>query len=180
MKFLPTEVGDVHVVELEPRTDDRGFFSRTFCRHEFEELGLEPVTAQANMSYNRRAGTLRGMHYQTPPAAEAKLVRCTRGAIFDVIVDVDPASATYLQHVGVELTADNRRALYVPPMFAHGFLTLEDDTEVTYQVSEFYAPDHERGARHDDPAFGIDWPAPVHVISDKDASWPSFPTAETS
>lgn len=174
MKFVPTGVGGAHVVELELHTDDRGFFARTYCEREFAEHGLVPVAAQANLSHNRLAGTMRGMHYLAPPGSEAKLVRCTRGAIFDVVVDLDPASPTYLEHVGIELTAENHRGVYVPPRFAHGFLTLVDDTDVSYQMSDVYAPEHERGALYDDPAFGIEWPAPVRVLSDRDASYPPF------
>lgn len=129
-------------------------------------------TVQCNLSFNHRAGTLRGMHYQAPPATETKLVRCVRGAIFDVIVDLRPNSPTFLQHVGVELTAENRRALYVPELFAHGYQTLTDDTEVLYMVGEFYTPGAERGLRYDDPALGIAWPLPVSAISEKDLAWP--------
>jgi dTDP-4-dehydrorhamnose 3,5-epimerase len=138
------------VVDLELRADDRGLFARTYCREEFLAAGLEPVAEQCNLSWNRLAGTLRGMHWQLPPATEAKLVRCTAGAVRDVVVDVRPGSATYLRSVSVELTADNRRALYVPPMFAHGYQTLVDGAEVAYQVSEAYTPGTERGLRHDD------------------------------
>jgi dTDP-4-dehydrorhamnose 3,5-epimerase len=172
MRFTPTAVPGPVVVDLEERTDDRGFFARTFCRDEFEAAGLDPVVEQCNVSFNHRAGTLRGMHWQAEPAPEAKLVRCVRGAVLDVVVDVRPGSPTYLQHVAVELTADNRRALYVPPLFAHGYLTLTDATEVTYQVSMGYTPGVERGLRYDDPVLGIHWPVEVTVISDKDASWP--------
>lgn len=174
MIFTETSLPGAFLLDLEEKPDDRGFFARTFCQTEFEAHGLKPVVAQCNLSYNHRAGTLRGMHYQVPPATETKLIRCTRGAILDVIIDMRPESPTYLQHVAVELTADNRRALYVPDMFAHGYQALTDGAEVTYQVGEFYTPGHERGLRHDDPAFGIDWPLPVTVISEKDAGWPLF------
>lgn len=174
MRFTPTAIPGAVVLELEQRQDDRGFFARTFCQKEFEANGLKPVVAQCNCSFNHKKGTLRGMHYQLPPAAETKIVRCTRGAIFDVIVDLRPGSATYLKHVGVELSEDNRKQLYVPEMFAHGYLTLTDGAEVTYQVGEFYTPGHERGIRFDDPALGITWPIPIEVISPKDASWPAF------
>ncbi len=167
-----TPLEGVAVIDLELKQDERGFFARSFDREVFAAEGLEPVVAQCNVSYNSRAGTLRGMHFQVAPATEAKLVRCTAGAILDIIVDVRPESATYLQHVAVELTALNRRALYVPPMFAHGYQTLVDGAEVTYQVSEAYTPGTERGLRHDDPLLGLRWPLPVAVISDKDASWP--------
>ena len=176
MKFSRTAIEGVAIVDLELRKDDRGFFARTFCQDEFAEQGLLPDVAQCNISYNYRAGTLRGMHYQVAPATEAKLVRCLRGAIVDQIVDLRTESPTYLQHVSVELTADNRRALYVPPMFAHGFQTLLDDTEVAYQVSERYTPGSERGYRHDDPALGLQWPLEVTNISDKDGSWPLLGT----
>jgi dTDP-4-dehydrorhamnose 3,5-epimerase len=172
MNFTSTNLRDAWVVELEPRNDDRGFFSRTFCAREFEEHGLKSAFVQANLSYNYKKGTLRGMHYQLPPGAETKLVRCTAGAIYDVIVDLRPESPTYLQHFGIELTADNRKALYVPELFGHGYLTLTDGAEVVYQVGEFYAPGHERGLRYDDPALGIQWPIAIELLSDKDRSWP--------
>ncbi|MDH4365971.1 MAG: dTDP-4-dehydrorhamnose 3,5-epimerase, partial [Acidimicrobiia bacterium] len=162
------------IIDIEEISDDRGFFARTFCRDEFRAHKLKDVTAQCNVSFNHEAGTVRGMHYQLPPATEVKLVRCTRGAIYDIIVDLRPGSPTYLQHVGVELSADNRRALYVPDLFAHGYQTLTPDAEVTYQVTEFYTPGYERGIRYHDPALGLSWPLPVSVISPKDASWPEF------
>lgn len=172
MRFLPTALAGAYLVEPEPISDERGFFARTFCAREFEDRGLDPVVAQCNVACNLRQGTIRGMHFQAPPAAETKLVRCTGGAIHDVIVDLRPDSATYLQHFGIELSARNRRALYVPPMFAHGYQTLTDDAEVIYQVSEFYAPGCERGLRFDDPAIAIEWPLPVSLVSKKDKSWP--------
>ena len=172
MIFTETGLAGAVVVDLERKADDRGFFARTFCRGEFAAAGLEPLVEQCNLSYNHRAGTLRGMHFQVAPATEAKLVRCTAGAIVDVIVDVREGSPTYLQSFSVELTAENRRALYVPPMFAHGYQTLVDGAEVTYQVSEAYTPGTERGLRHDDPRLGLTWPLPVTVLSDKDAAWP--------
>lgn len=171
MIFTKTDVNDVWIVDLEMRADDRGFFARSFDADEFEAHGCKRLILQANVSYNRTRGTLRGMHMQVDPADESKLVRCTKGSIYDAIVDMRPESSTYMRHVGVELTADNHRSLYVPPMFAHGFQTLEDDVEVTYQVGDVYRPGHERGFLYDDPAFGIDWPLPVSVISDKDAAW---------
>ncbi len=177
MNLVETRLPGVFVVELERKADERGFFARTYDAEVFREHGLVADVAQANLSYNHRAGTLRGMHYQLPPAAESKLVRCTAGAVYDVIVDLRPGSATFGDHVGVELTADNRRALYVPPMFAHGYQTLVDGAEVAYQVGEFYTPGFERGARHDDPALAIEWPLEVTVISEKDASWPDFDRA---
>jgi dTDP-4-dehydrorhamnose 3,5-epimerase len=172
MKFHEAPLSGAAVIEIETHEDDRGFFARAFCQREFEEHGLGPTVAQANLAFNHKRGTLRGMHYQLPPAAEAKLIRCIRGAVYDVIVDLRLDSPTYLHHFGVELSADNRRALYVPELFAHGYQTLADDTEVLYQVSEFYTPGQERGLRHDDPLLAIDWPLPVSVISPKDAAWP--------
>ena len=180
MRFTPAPLDGAWIIDLERREDPRGWFARTFCRREFEAHGLEPVIAQANISWNARKGTLRGMHYQVPPAAETKLVRCTRGALWDVIVDLRPDSPTFLRHFGVELTAENGRQLYVPELFAHGYLTLADDTEVAYQVGEFYTPGAERGIRHDDPALGIEWPAPVEVMSAKDAAWPAFVAAHAT
>jgi len=171
MKFVETPLSDAWIIETDYITDDRGFFARSFCAKEFEQHGLKPAIVQGNMSYNHKKGTLRGLHFQTAPAAETKLVRCTHGSIYDVIVDVRPQSPTYLQHFGIELTAQNRRALYVPEMFAHGYLTLTDDAEVNYLVSEFYAPGVEAGYRYDDPSLGIKWPVEVDVISDKDANW---------
>ena len=141
MIFTETKLTGAFIIDLERREDDRGFFARAFCQHEFAEHGLKPVIAQANIAFNVAKGTLRGMHFQFPPAAETKLVRCTRGAILDIIVDLRPESPTYLEHVAVELTADNHRALYVPERFAHGYQVLEDDTETSYQVGEFYAPE---------------------------------------
>jgi dTDP-4-dehydrorhamnose 3,5-epimerase len=174
MIFTETRLAGAYVIDPQLLQDDRGFFARSWCQREFEAHGLTPRVVQANLSYNKRKGTLRGMHYQLPPHAEAKLVRCTRGAILDVIADLRPGSATAGQWIGVELTAENHRMLYVPEGFAHGFQTLADDTEVTYQVSEFYTPGAERGVRYDDPALGITWPLPVSVISEKDRSWPAY------
>src|SRR5918999_2123980 len=172
MKFTETRLKGAFIIDLEPRSDDRGFFSRSFCQKEFEAHGLKTTIAQANISFNYRKGTVRGLHFQFPPAAETKFVRCSRGAIVDVIVDLRPESATYLQHVGVELTADNRRGLFVPERFAHGYQVLEDNTETTYQVGEFYTPSAESGLRYSDPGLGIEWPLPVTDMSDKDGKWP--------
>lgn len=172
MRFTETPLAGAFVIDVEPIRDERGFFARTFCADEMAEHGLRPMVVQGNMSYNHQRGTLRGFHYQVPPAAESKLVRCTRGAIVDVVVDLRPDSATYLEHVAVELTADNLRSMYVPPLFAHAYQTLVDDTEVSYLVSEFYQPGVEQGLRYDDPALGIRWPMTVEVISEKDRSWP--------
>lgn len=171
MIFVDTALQGAYIVELEPLKDARGFFARTFCRREFEARGLKGTIAQSNLASNRKKGTLRGMHFQHPPAAETKLVRCTRGAIVDIIVDLRPESPTYLRHVAVELSADNQRALYVPERFAHGYQTLCDDTETSYQVGEFYTPGSEGGLRHDDPRLRLSWPLPVSVISEKDRAW---------
>lgn len=160
------------VLDPEKHSDDRGFFARSFDREEFVAAGLEPVVEQTNIAFSDRTGTVRGLHYQIAPALEAKLVRCTRGAIFDVAVDLRPGSPTYLSHVSVELTHENGLAIYVPPLFAHGYQTLEDSSEVTYQVSARYAPAAERGLRHDDPALEIEWPMEVSNLSDKDNLWP--------
>jgi dTDP-4-dehydrorhamnose 3,5-epimerase len=172
MRFVETPLRGAFVVELELREDSRGSFARAFCRKEFEAQGLNPEVRQANLSMSRRKGTVRGMHYQRPPAAESKLVRCFRGAVHDVIVDLRPDSPSYLEHFAVELSADNRRALYVPEMFAHGCQTLDEDTELFYLMTEFYAPGQARGLRYDDPVLAIDWPLPVTEVSDRDASWP--------
>ena len=172
MIFNETDLQGAFILELERREDERGFFARGFCQEEFTDHGLKPVIAQANVAYNHREGTLRGMHFQIPPAAETKLVRCTRGAILDIIVDLRPESPTWLQHSAVELTADNHRALYVPERFAHGYQVLTDKTETSYQVGEFYSPPHERALRYDDPRLGLGWPLPVTVISDKDRNAP--------
>ncbi len=162
------------VIELEIREDVRGGFARTFCAREFEAHGLMSVVAQSNMSYSHVKGTLRGMHYLKEPAMEPKLVRCVKGAIQDVILDMRPGSETYLKHFSISLTEMNRRSLYIPGMFAHGFLTLEDDTHVVYSMGDFYSPGLEAGFRYDDPAFGIEWEAPVTCITEKDLSWPPF------
>ena len=172
MRFSETPLTGAYVIDLEPIRDDRGFFARTFCAREFEAHGLKPDFVQANLSHNVTRGTLRGLHFQRDPAPETKLVRCTKGALFDVIVDLRKDSPTRLQSFGVELSADNRRALFVPEYFAHGFLTLEDDTEAQYLVGEFYTPGVEGGLRYNDPALAINWPADVAVISEKDAAWP--------
>jgi dTDP-4-dehydrorhamnose 3,5-epimerase len=173
--FHQLKLAGAYRIDLEPREDERGFFARAWCQKEFAEHGLETRIVQSNLSYNRYKGTLRGMHYQAPPHEEVKLVRCIRGSIFDVIIDLRPDSPTYLQWVGVELTAANRQMLYVPRGFAHGFQTLEDDTEVFYHVSEFYHPQAERGVRWNDPRFGIAWPAvEKRIISTKDQSWPDY------
>ena len=171
MIFTETKLRGAFVIDIERREDSRGFFARIFCQHEFAALGLKPVIAQANVAYNRKKGTLRGMHFQFPPAAETKLVRCTRGAILDIIVDLRPEGPTYLQHIAVELTEENCRALFVPERFAHGYQVLRDDTETSYQVGEFYTPGSEGGLLYNDPRLGLEWPLPVSVISDKDQVW---------
>jgi dTDP-4-dehydrorhamnose 3,5-epimerase len=172
--FTETKLKDAHIIEIEKLEDTRGFFARSWCRKEFDEHGLISTVVQANISWNKKRGTLRGMHYQIPPYEEVKLVRCSRGSIYDVIIDLRKDSHTYKQWLGVELTADDYKLLYVPGGFAHGFLTLEDDTEVVYQVSQFYTPGAEAGLRWDDPAFSINWPLEVQVISDKDRNWPDY------
>jgi dTDP-4-dehydrorhamnose 3,5-epimerase len=171
MIFRDTKLEGAFVIDIERRADERGFFARAFCQEEFARHGLKPVIAQANVAYNRRKGTLRGMHFQFPPAAETKLVRATRGAILDIIVDLRPESPTFLEHVAVELTEENRRLLYVPERFAHGYQALEDATETSYQVGEFYAPATEGGLSPFDPRLKLQWPLPVSVISPKDAAW---------
>ncbi|HVQ97653.1 MAG TPA: dTDP-4-dehydrorhamnose 3,5-epimerase family protein [Mycobacterium sp.] len=172
MKYTPTGIDGVTIIDIEPLRDDRGFFSQLFSADEFAEYGLLPNVAQTSLAYNYARGTLRGMHRQVPPHAEAKLVRCTRGAIVAVALDVRPESRSYGQHEMIQLSADNRRALFLPPYVAHGFQTLADNTEVLNQVSGLYELSEEQGFRWDDPAFGIEWPLPVSVISDQDANWP--------
>jgi dTDP-4-dehydrorhamnose 3,5-epimerase len=178
MTFTETQLSGAFIVDPEPIEDHRGFFARTWCQREYEAHHLNPRLAQSSVSFNKKKGTLRGMHYQIPPHAEAKLVRCTRGAIYDVIIDLRPESRTFKQHVAVVLTADNRRMLYVPEGLAHGFQTLQDDTEVFYQMSEFYFPEHARGVRWNDPAFGIVWPENDPTIAERDRNYPDF-TATT-
>jgi dTDP-4-dehydrorhamnose 3,5-epimerase len=171
MIFSETKLKGAFVLDVERREDSRGFFGRVFCQREFADHGLKPAIAQGNIAYNKRRGTLRGMHFQYPPAAETKLVRATRGAILDVIVDLRPESPTYLEHIAVELTAENGRALYVPERFAHGYQVLEDETETSYQVGEFYAPACEGGLSYDDPRLRLSWPLPITEISEKDRTW---------
>lgn len=175
MVFTETQLKGAYVIELVPNEDDRGFFARTFCVDEFQARGLNGRLVQCSISFNRRRGTLRGLHWQIPPASECKLVRVTRGAIFDVIVDLRPGSPTLKQHFAIELTAENRRQLYVPEGFAHGFQTLEDNTEIFYQMSCAYSPALARGARWNDPAFGIRWPdVEERIINERDATYPDF------
>jgi dTDP-4-dehydrorhamnose 3,5-epimerase len=176
MKFTETKLCDVFLIELDLIEDERGFFGRCYCRREFTDRGLNPRVVQCNISSNRKAGTLRGMHYQAAPHGEAKLVRCTSGAIYDVIIDIRPFSPGYKKWVAVELSAENHRMIFIPEGFAHGFLTLRDNTEVFYQMSEFYHPESAKGVRWNDPAFSIEWPQVVDelIISDKDNNWPDF------
>lgn len=175
MKFAPTPLAGAYVVELERLEDERGFFARSFCQDEFRRHGLKPAIAQCNVSWNRKRGTLRGLHFQAAPHEEAKVVRCTRGAIWDVIVDLRAASPTRWRWHALELNADNRLALYVPEGFAHGFQTLSDDSEVLYQMSESYHPDLARGLRWDDPKLGIRWPIPDPVLSPRDRAYALLP-----
>jgi dTDP-4-dehydrorhamnose 3,5-epimerase len=178
MIFTETDLRGAFVVDLERREDDRGYFARAFCQNEFSDHGLKPVIAQGNVAFNRRKGTVRGMHFQYPPAAETKYVRCTRGAILDVIVDLRPESPTFLEHASVELDAESGRGLYIPERFAHGYQALEDSTETTYLVGEFYSPDDEGGLAHDDPRLGISWPLPVTEMSPKDRGWAQLAEVE--
>jgi dTDP-4-dehydrorhamnose 3,5-epimerase len=166
--FVETKLKGAFIIDLERREDSRGFFARAFCQNEFEAHGLRRVIAQANIAHNIAKGTLRGMHFQYPPAAETKLVRCTRGAIVDIIVDLRPESPSYLDHVSVELNQDNQRALYVPERFAHGYQVLADNTDTTYMVGEFYTPEAESGLMYNDRRLGLKWPLPISTISDKD------------
>lgn len=178
MKFTPLDLEGAHLIDLEPHTDDRGFNARAWCRREAADAGLDTHVEQINVICNEAAGTLRGLHYQAAPHTETKVFRVTRGAIHDVIVDLRPGSPTYLQWTAVELRARDYRMLYVPAGFGQGFQTLEDDTELTYQVTAPYTPDAGRGFRHDDPTFGISWPLPVSRISQTDATWPDFDPTE--
>jgi len=171
MIFTETKLKGAYIIDLDRKTDERGFFARAFCQKEFRDHGMKPVIAQANVASNARKGTVRGMHFQYPPAAESKLVRCTRGAILDIIVDLRPESPTYLEHVSVELNEDNMTALYVPERFAHGYQALRDNTDTSYNVGEFYTPNAEGGLRYDDPRLGLEWPLPVSVISSKNQAF---------
>jgi dTDP-4-dehydrorhamnose 3,5-epimerase len=174
MIFTETILKGAYLIDVKPIEDERGFFSRSFCQEEFASRRLNTNVAQCNISFNKKKGTLRGMHFQLTPKAEAKLVRCTRGAIYDVIIDLRPQSPTYCKWVAMELTAHNYKALYLPEGFAHGFQTLEDNSEVFYQMFEFYAPEYASGVRWDDPAFNITWPLKEPIMSDKDRSYPFF------
>lgn len=177
MIFEATKLPGVWLVRLELREDERGSFARSWCAREFLAHGLNPSLAQCNVSFSRRRGTLRGLHYQAPPHAEAKLVRCIRGAIYDVALDLRPASPTFKHWTAVELTAENRRALYVPEGCAHGFQSLTDESEVFYQMSEFYQPESARGVRWNDPAFGIEWPVAEPIMAERDRAYPDFGSA---
>jgi dTDP-4-dehydrorhamnose 3,5-epimerase len=177
--FRETPLAGAFIIDIDRRGDDRGFFARSFCQREFEQHGLKPLVAQCNVSFNVQRGIVRGLHFQFPPAAETKYIRCTRGAIVDIIVDLRPESPTFLQHIAVELTAENRRGLYVPERFAHGYQVLVDDTETTYQVGEFYTPEAESGLRFDDPALSIVWPLPPTGMSPKDRAWPLLKDSES-
>lgn len=174
MIFTPTPIGGVFVIEPEKRVDGRGCFARVWCAREFAAHGIDVPFVQSNISYNRHRGTLRGMHFDKPPFAEVKLVRCTRGALFDVAIDLRRHSPTYGQHLGVTLTPEAANMLFIPEGLAHGFLTLDDDTEVCYLMAPFYAGRPTLGVRWNDPAFGIEWPIPVAVISERDATYPDF------
>ena len=174
MVFTETGLAGAFLIDIEPHEDERGFFARIWCRREFEAHGLKCDFVQGNISRNRTRGTLRGMHYQDHPHQEAKLVRCARGAVYDVIIDLRPESPTFLRHASTVLSEDNCRAFYVPEGFAHGFLTLTDGAELVYLMSEFYAPSANRGVRWNDPSFAIQWPEPVVVISERDRSFPDF------
>jgi dTDP-4-dehydrorhamnose 3,5-epimerase len=174
MIFKDTPLKDACIIELEKLRDERGFFARYYCQNEFREHGIKFDIVQSNISYNKLKGTLRGLHYQAKPYEEAKLVRCTKGAVYDAIIDIRPDSESYKKWIGEELNEQNHRMLYIPKGFAHGFITLEDKTEVTYQMSEFYTPGVGKGIRWNDPALAIDWPVDVKVISPKDKNWPEF------
>ena len=177
--FTETKLKGAFVIDLDRKQDARGFFARAFCQEEFKAHGLKPLIAQGNVAHNIRKGTIRGMHFQFPPAAETKLVRCTRGAILDIIVDLRPESPTYLQHVAVDLNEDNQRALFVPERFAHGYQTLHDNTDTSYSVGEFYSPANESGILYNDPRLGLRWPLPVTVVSEKDQKFARFDESES-
>jgi dTDP-4-dehydrorhamnose 3,5-epimerase len=174
LKFIETKLKGAYLIELEKLQDDRGFFARSWCQREGEVFGLNPRWVQCNVSFNKEKGTMRGMHYQASPFEEAKLVRCTMGAVYDAIIDLRGDSPTFKQWVAAELSAENRHMFYIPEGFAHGFLTLQDSTEIFYQMSEFYVPGSARGVRWNDPAFGIQWPIEVAVVSERDQTYPDF------
>ncbi|HKC64049.1 MAG TPA: dTDP-4-dehydrorhamnose 3,5-epimerase [Pyrinomonadaceae bacterium] len=174
MKFSQTTLPGAYLIEIEPHEDERGYFARTWCREEFLKYKLNATIAQCSISYNKRRGTLRGVHYQIKPYEEAKVVACTAGAIYDLIVDLRPESETFKRWFAVELSADKKNMLYVPEGVAHGFQTLEDDSEAFYQISEVYQPEYSRGIRFDDPAFGFQWPIAERIISERDRAFPDF------
>jgi dTDP-4-dehydrorhamnose 3,5-epimerase len=174
MIFTTTRLAGAYLIDLEKVEDERGFFARTWCRREFEAHGLAPPPSQMNLSFTSARGTIRGLHYQAAPCAETKLICCLSGSIYDVIVDLRADSPTFREWLAVNLTAAEHRMLYVPEGFAHGFQSLEDGVQLLYLVSQFYSPDHERGVRYDDPAFAIQWPLEIRVISEKDRRWPDF------
>ena len=178
MIFSETKLAGAFTIDLDRREDNRGHFARVFCADEFSAYGLKPTVAQASLSFNAKRATLRGLHFQYPPAAETKYVRCTKGAIFDVIVDLRPSSPNYLEHFSVILSGENGRGLYIPERFAHGFITLEDDTEVSYLIGESHTPNAEGGLRYDDLMLGVDWPLSVRVISQRDKAWRSISEIE--
>jgi dTDP-4-dehydrorhamnose 3,5-epimerase len=181
MKFLETKLKGAYVIEIEPISDNRGFFARSWCQQEFRDRGLNPNLVQCNISFNTNKGTLRGMHYQAKPHEEAKLVRCTRGSIYDVIIDIRPDSSTFKSWLSIELSAENRKALYIPEGFAHGFQTLENNTEVFYQMSDFYHPESAKGIRWNDPTLAVDWLLRNDlIVSIKDQQYPLFETISTS
>ncbi|MFN8487872.1 MAG: dTDP-4-dehydrorhamnose 3,5-epimerase [Caldilineaceae bacterium] len=174
MNFVETKLKGAYIIDLKKIEDDRGFFARGWCQNEFKTYNLNPNSAQLNVGFNYKSGTLRGMHFQKHPWAEAKLVRCTKGAVYDVIIDLRRDSPTHGQWIGVELTEENHRMLYAPEGFAHGYQTLADNTEIYYQTTQFYAPEFATGVRFDDPAFGIAWPLPLSMISNQDRTWPAY------
>jgi dTDP-4-dehydrorhamnose 3,5-epimerase len=179
MIFTETKLKGAFVLELERHEDDRGYFARTFCQRELADHGLSPLIAQSSVAFNRTRGIVRGMHFSPPSARETKVVRVTRGAVLDVIIDLRPESPTWLQHVAIELSAENGRAVYVPNRFAHGYQVLEDGTETSYQIGAFYEPEGQCGLRHDDPRLGLKWPLPVTGLSSKDQAWPLLDAGET-
>jgi len=174
MIFNPAGLSGAYIIDMEPITDDRGFFARAWCRDTFEKRGLKTDFVQSNNSFSRSKGTLRGLHYQVSPYQEAKLVRCIKGAIYDVMIDVRPDSETYAQWFGIELNAENRRMIYMPEGIAHGFLTLQDETEILYNITQSYHPECERGIRYNDPSIKIKWPRKIEVVTEKDLQWPDF------
>jgi dTDP-4-dehydrorhamnose 3,5-epimerase len=174
MKFVQTELQDAYFIDPERMEDERGFFARTWCKHEFENQGLSASLVQCSISFNHKKGTLRGMHFQAIPHEETKLVRVTMGSVHDIIVDLRPTSKTYLKHIGIELNAENRTMIYIPKGFAHGFITLRDNTEIVYQMSEFFTPEAGRGIRWNDPTLKIQWPEQIRIISDRDKHWPDY------